>query len=303
MKKKAVVAGHICIDITPVFTDQTKKGGELGDILKPGKLIHMSAPDVHTGGAVANTGLGMKMLGADVRLMGKIGNDAFGGMIKDILKQYDACEDLIVEDGAITSYSVVIAAPGIDRVFLHCPGANDTFDGTEIPDSVLSDVTLFHFGYPTLMKKMYEDNGRYLAEMLQRMKEKGIATSLDMAAVDAASDAGAVNWDIILKRVLPFVDFFVPSFEELCFMLDRPKYGEMLERAGSGDITELLKEDDIRPLAIRCLELGARSVLIKCGAPGLYFMASENMDETGNRLELNPDEWNGFTGFEKSFKI
>ncbi|MBR4760984.1 MAG: carbohydrate kinase family protein [Lachnospiraceae bacterium] len=304
MKKKAVVAGHICIDITPVFTDQTVKAEELGDILKPGKLIQMSAPDVHTGGAVANTGLGMKKLGADVRLIGKVGNDAFGGMIRDILSRHDACGDLIVEDGAITSYSVVIAAPGIDRVFLHCPGANDTFDGAQIPESALNDVALFHFGYPTLMKKMYEENGRNLVDMLRRMKEKGIATSLDMAAVDAASDAGMTDWTEILKRVLPFVDFFVPSFEELCFMLDRPLYDGLLERAGNGDITGLLKEDeDIRPLAQKCLDLGAKSVLIKCGAPGLFFMTSEKMDEVGSRLELKAEEWNGFCKFEKSYKI
>lgn len=44
-----------------------------------------------------------------------------------------AGDDLIIEDGEITSYSVVVAGPGIDRIFLHCPGANDTFDGSGIP--------------------------------------------------------------------------------------------------------------------------------------------------------------------------
>ena len=87
MGKKAIVAGHICIDITPVFPKNTHSVKDLGEIFKPGKLIHMSSADVHTGGAVANTGLGMKILGADVRLMGKIGDDAFGGMIQNILKK------------------------------------------------------------------------------------------------------------------------------------------------------------------------------------------------------------------------
>ena len=32
----------------------------------------------------------MKILGADVTLMGKIGKDAFGAMVKNILKGYDA---------------------------------------------------------------------------------------------------------------------------------------------------------------------------------------------------------------------
>ena len=71
MKKKVIAAGHICLDITPVF-DQGKKAANIGDLLKPGQLIHMQEADVHTGGSVANTGLAMKILGADVSLMGKI---------------------------------------------------------------------------------------------------------------------------------------------------------------------------------------------------------------------------------------
>jgi sugar/nucleoside kinase (ribokinase family) len=87
-------------------------------------------------------------------------------------------------------------------------------------------------------------------------------------------------------------------------MLDRPGYEELLARSGSGDMTEILSiENDIEPLARRCLDMGAKSVLLKCGAPGLFFMASENMADTGNRLGLCANDWNGFCRFEKSFKI
>ena len=304
MKKKAIVAGHICIDITPVFPQNTRKVTDLTQILKPGKLIHMAAPNVHTGGAVANTGLAMKNLGADVRLMGKVGNDAFGGMVREILQKYNAGDNLIIEEGEITSYSVVVAPPGVDRIFLHCPGANDTFDGSEIPDSALDDAALFHFGYPTIMKQMYENKGVKLISLLSRMKSHDIATSLDMAAIDPDSDAGAADWEEILAGALPFVDFFVPSFEELCFMLDRSKYESLLDKAGSGDMTKVLSiEDDIEPLAQRCLDMGAGSVLLKCGTMGLYFRASANMAGTGSRLSLIEEQWNGFCRFEKSYKI
>lgn len=39
MKKKVIAAGHICIDITPVFPDE--KVEKLGDILSPGKLLNV----------------------------------------------------------------------------------------------------------------------------------------------------------------------------------------------------------------------------------------------------------------------
>ena len=304
MKKKAIVSGHICIDITPVFPEGTKRAGEIGELLKPGRLIRMNAPDVHTGGAVANTGIGMKIMGADVRLIGKIGNDEFGVMVRNILEQYGAGGDLIAEDGETTSYSIVIAVPGIDRIFLHCPGANDTFDGSEVTEEDLSDAALFHFGYPPLMKKMYEDHGKHLAALFRRAKAKGIATSLDLAAVDASSAAGRADWTEILSKTLPFVDFFVPSFEELCFMLDRPRYEKLLEQAGNRDMTEILDVDrDIRPLAERCLAMGTKAVLVKAGAPGLFLKTSGRMNETGSRLGLDAEMWNNFCTFEKSFRI
>ena len=142
---------------------------------------------MHTGGSVANTGLAMKILGADVTLVGKIGNDAFGDMILNILRQYDAAEGMLRSDSFSTSYSVVIAVPGIDRLFLHNPGANNAFRADDIPDGVLKDAVLFHFGYPPIMKAMYEYDGAELVKLMKRVKAAGAATSLDMAAVDAAS--------------------------------------------------------------------------------------------------------------------
>ncbi|MDE7285284.1 MAG: carbohydrate kinase family protein, partial [Lachnospiraceae bacterium] len=93
MGKKVIVAGHICLDITPVFP--ARKVEAIGEILTPGRLLRMGGVDVHTGGAVANTGLAMKFLGADVALMGKVGKDAFGDMVCDILEKHGAGERMI----------------------------------------------------------------------------------------------------------------------------------------------------------------------------------------------------------------
>ena len=132
MKKKVIVAGHICLDITPLFPSE--KIEKVADIMLPGKLIEMGGVDVHTGGAVANTGLAMKILGADVSLMGKVGNDAFGEMVLSILDKYDAKTGMLVAENESTSYSVVLAMPGIDRIFLHHPGANHTFCVADISE-------------------------------------------------------------------------------------------------------------------------------------------------------------------------
>ena len=89
-RSKVIVAGHACIDITPVFPEkQIKKDTReqngyansanlLSRVLIPGKLVQMKGVDINPGGAVSNTGLAMKLLGEDVALAAKIGDDSFG---------------------------------------------------------------------------------------------------------------------------------------------------------------------------------------------------------------------------------
>lgn len=303
IRGKVIVAGHICVDITPVFPGNY--GIEnVGQILQLGGLLHMNGVDVHTGGSVANTGLAMKILGNDVSLIGKIGEDAFGKIVLDMLGKYQAEKDMIVSAQSSTSYSVVLAIPGIDRIFLHDPGANDTFGAEELDWQMVAKAELFHFGYPPLMRNMYQNDGRELAAMLQRVKELGTAVSLDMAAVDPASEAGKARWKEILKAVLPYVDFFVPSAEELCAMLDRQLYQEWSRKAAGRDTTEILSMEDLHYLSTEALEYGAKAVLIKCGSLGMYFRTAkaERMKELCTDLNLKPEEWAMKEGFEKSFK-
>lgn len=302
MSKKVIVAGHICIDITPVFPN--KRTTNISEVLQPGKLIEMGKAEVSTGGAVANTGLGMKILGADVTLMGKVGCDEFGNMICDILNKYDAAKGMIFSDKVSTSYSVVLAVPGIDRIFLHNPGANNQFRAEDISEEALKEATLFHFGYPTLMKSMYENNGAELIALFKRVKAMGCATSLDLSAVDPDTEAGRADWEKILEAVMPYVDFFVPSVEELCFMLDKERFKEWQIRACGRDITEVLAPDtDIKPLADRCMSLGAKVLLLKCGRPGMYFKSADVKKLKGIEtiIKLNIDDWADREIFEKSY--
>ena len=298
---KVISAGHICLDVTPVFPDR-KGYGQIGDLLVPGKLIRTEAASVHTGGSVANTGLALKLLGNDVTLLGKIGSDALGGMVRNILAGYGA-GGLITDPDSSTSYSVVLAVPGLDRIFLHNPGANDTFSSADIPESALENAVLFHFGYPPLMKRMYEHRGAELADMFRRVKAHGTATSLDLAAVDPDSEAGKEDWKVILANVLPDVDFFEPSFEELCYMLNRPRYDALA--AKGGDMTMLpgiLR--DAEALADACLEMGCGAVLVKCGLSGMVYRTGsmERIRAVGKRLKADPGIWAERSGVQSCYR-
>lgn len=238
-----------------------------------------------TGGAVSNTGLALHRLGVPTRLMGKIGDDLFGREVMNIFGGIAPAltESMIVIPGEQTSYSVVIEPPGVDRLFLHCPGANDTFTADDLDTKRLNGAQLLHFGYPPIMREMYLDAGVGLAGMLGQVKQAGLATSLDMCTVDPDSEAGQVDWIELLKRVLPAVDFFVPSIDEITYMVDRrpPQPGATPDLA------------TLRRVSGKLLDWGAAIVALKLGDHGLYLRTTsdiDRLDATGGDL-LDRDAW------------
>ena len=287
-KPKVVVAGHICIDITPMFPEAAGSAAGIPapkTILVPGTLTRVDGVDIHAGGVVANTGLAMMLFGMDVSLMGKIGKDAFGSMIFDLLRErattygnpHDIADGMIVSDKTTTSYTIVIAPPERDRLFLHDPGANDNFRLADLDFETVRSSRLFHFGYPTLMTSMFRENGRELIEMFRAVDTEGVMTSLDLAAVDEQTEAARADWKTILQNLLPYVDFFMPSYEELARMLDRESLERLRARSRGGDITEALSiEEDVALLAERMINMGAKVVLIKCGAKGFYYRTADD---------------------------
>ena len=146
----ALVAGHICLDIHP---DLGGLGREpFAETFLPGRLVDAGPVTFSPGGPVANTGLALHRLGISTRLAGKIGQDLFGQALLQIIEKHgaDLASSIRVDPTANTSYTVLINYPGVDRIFLHCPGANDTFNAQDVPDETFHQTRLFHFGYANI---------------------------------------------------------------------------------------------------------------------------------------------------------
>lgn len=290
-----VVAGHVCLDIIPRFGAGP---AALAELLAPGKLVNVGPATLSTGGAVANTGLALHRLGLPTRLAGKVGDDAFGRAILDIFRAAGPhlAAGMHVDPAAATSYTVVINPPGMDRLFLHCPGANDTYEAADLDPAVLAGAAICHFGYPPLMKRMYEDDGSELAALLATVRRAGVTTSLDMALPDPASEAGRADWTTILRRALPQVDLFVPSLEELVFMLDPAAAAAVRSAAAAGIPLGGLQPRDVTSLAQRAIDLGAAVVLIKLGTEGACLTVTRDarrLRDTGAARPADPAAWLG----------
>lgn len=270
MQKKlsAVVAGHICIDIIPQIRGTAD---EFSAGFKPGRLIEVGPPVLSTGGAASNTGQALHRLGIDVRIMGKVADDFLGALLRQILTANgpDLAAGMIVAQGIHTSYTVVISPPGVDRTFLHYPGANDTFTANDVRYDTVSQAPLFHFGYPPIMGRMYANEGAELEEMYRRAKATGVTTSMDMASPDPNSPAGRANWTRIIRRTMPFVDVFMPSVEELLFMLRRDLHDRLLEETG-GALLRAVTPALLYDVSDELLGLGAKVIGLKLGNRGFY---------------------------------
>lgn len=281
----ALVAGHICLDVIPAIP--------AGYALKPGSLIHVGPATVSTGGVVANTGLALHRLGVSVKLLARVGDDLFGDAIRRLIRRHGADDSAFVTDTAgPTSYTVVINPPGIDRCFLHCPGVNDHFDVQAIGDEVMRGLRLVHFGYPPLMRRIHTDGGRALGQWFARAKQLGLTTSLDMSAPDPNAESGRVDWRAFLQCVLPQVDLFAPSLDEIATMMGCTVDPEDL--------------DAVTKLAQRVLALGPGMVCLKLGEYGLWAAASSSAQRLANFGAAAPSDltaWRGRACWAPCFQV
>jgi sugar/nucleoside kinase (ribokinase family) len=302
---EAVVAGHICLDIHPDLSGSGREPFE--DIFLPGRLVAAGPVTCSTGGAVSNTGLALNRLGIAARLAGKIGDDLFGQAICQIVEARGSglADGMIVDASASTSYSIIINYPGVDRIFLHYPGANDTFQAGDVPYALLEQARLFHFGYPPIMRSIYIDRGAQLKEIFLRARHTGVTTSLDMAFPDPSSEAGQADWRVILEGTLPQVDIFLPSVEETLFMLHGDTYRKMSHSASGSDLLTLVTPQMLSDLGRELIAMGVKIVGLKLGARGMYLRtASRNViDWIGRARPSNLDAWAGVELWAPCFNV
>jgi sugar/nucleoside kinase (ribokinase family) len=300
----AVVAGHLCLDVLPEILTRTPD--EFRASFGPARLMFVGPVAFFTGGTVSNTGIALHKLGIPVRLMGKIGDDMFGRVVTQVIASFDGelAGGLIVDPDVSTSYTFIINPPGIDRFFLHCPGTNDTFGADDVRYDVVAGARLFHFGYPSIMRQMYADDGAQTVDLFRRARATGVTTSLDMAYPDPNSPAGRVDWPAILPKLLPHVDVFLPSIEEILAMLRRDTLAALRGRSGD-DILPLVTPELLSDVSQELLDLGVKVVALKLGYRGLYVRTAGRsaIEAMGRARPSDPAGWADQEVWTGCFKV
>ena len=304
MEKKidAAVAGHICLDIIPII--EHNMAHDIKSVFVPGRLINLNGVEMSGGGAVANTGGAMSKLGLNVLPMASTGDDEFGHILVETVKKQSGIE-IAPQKGKRTSYSVILAVGGNDRIILHDPAGNESFCECDIDFGLVKDSKLFHLGYPPLLKRMYEGGGSELISIFKRAKKAGAATSLDMSLPDTDSESGRVEWSGILKSALPDVDIFLPSVEEAFFIFDREEYTRIKNLSQGDDFTKHIDLGKVKDLGKKLIQMGCAIVVIKCGAKGLYVKTAETarLKKVGGGDFYSISDWANAELFEEAYKV
>ncbi len=288
----AVAAGHICLDITPIFpaSERTK----ISEYFCPGNQVFVDQSEISLGGPVPNTGMAMKIFGLNLAVMASVGDDMIGELIMDLVRQQGVgAEGIHLSSGQPSSYSVVLAPPGIDRMFLHCTGTNDTFRAADVDFSQVAQARLFHLGYPPLLKSLYENEGKELAEIFAKAKAANVTTSLDMAMPDANAPAGLAPWPVIFAQTLPNVDIFMPSVEEIFLMLERERYLALRAAHPETDLVEVIDTADFIRLGDKALAMGCGIAVIKGARRGYYIRTAgkQRLAQFGADAQCDLEQW------------
>jgi sugar/nucleoside kinase (ribokinase family) len=271
---KIAVMGYLCLDLFPDLS------GSDGLEFVPGMLKEIGSCAALPGGVVGNTGVALHRLGIPVKLAGRVGNDVFGHSIRDYFRRLSPAymEHITVDDNGHTGYCIVLSPRGSDRMFLAYRGINDTLAMADAGNGFLDDSMLLHFGYPPLCMGFAVDHGRELRNLFTYAHDNDVITSLDMSLPAAGTFSYELDWMEFMRNVLPATDIFLPSIDELRFMLKPQQGGRHLET--------------LRTMAEQLLGLGAAVVAIKLGSDGLYvrttgdFRRLQRLAETGIDLAV-----------------
>jgi sugar/nucleoside kinase (ribokinase family) len=194
-----------CVVVGSCVVDVLARPVPLSAPIGGGRLIESDPLGLTTGGIVSNSGITLARLGMRVAAFSYVGNDP---RADDIRKRYAAegvdTSALVTHPTGATSTTAVLVDPSGERTFVHCVGAPRLLDR----EAMLGQLPLFArsrtmlIGYYPLMTRLQPD----LPEVFAAIRKAGCLTALD-----AAADGGTMD---PLARILPHVDFYLPSESE-----------------------------------------------------------------------------------------
>lgn len=232
-----VTVGEVLIDLTQTGVDE--------------RMIPQFA--ANPGGAPANLAVAAAKLGAKTAFIGKVGDDAFGRYLTEVLRENGVDVSGIAVDGAHPTTMAVVSVDDSgerDFSFYRSPGADVMLSEEDIPEGLLSSAKMVHFGSVSLTS---DPSRTATISAVRRAKEYGAVITYD-------PNYRANLWPDVqtaveqMKAPLEMVDILKVSDEELSIL------------CGTDDL-----EDGTAQLA----DYGIGLVFVTLGAEGVFYRFGE----------------------------
>jgi sugar/nucleoside kinase (ribokinase family) len=211
------------------LTDIIGRPVDLKNLPKRGALKLIDSITLTTGGNVSNVGIDLARLGFSVGAITRVGNDSLGRIVTQHYRTFGIdTEGVIIDARAQTSATMVSVDKTGERTFLHTRGCMKHFRAADVLSRLplLQKARILAVGYLGLLPETEKEFER----LFRTLKHK---TSLKILLDSAASPRVTPR---ALRGFLPYVDFFIPSYEEAVLITGRKTpetIVEFLRRAGA----------------------------------------------------------------------
>jgi sugar/nucleoside kinase (ribokinase family) len=221
----------------------------LNSNIEPGSLRMIDEIKLFTGGLGCNLSIDLAKLNNKVGVIGRVGDDNWKDLFFSALEKVGIDYSNVKIDTENHSAATMVCVDGSgERTFFHVGGAHMAVNAEDLLSKIdyIKKTKFFALGYYGCMPSLEPD----LPFVLREIKTKTDAKVL-------LETAGFVKPTLDdLSRSLPFLDFWLPSYEE----------GKIL--TGESDLNKIVK---------KFREAGAGKIVgIKLGADGCFLTDHEN---------------------------
>jgi ribokinase len=205
----------------------------------PGETILAESLGIFFGGKGANQAITAKSLGGNVQFITKVGNDHYGKAYRHHLIKSGLNRKLILEDKKLPTGTAVIelTTKGENRIIAFL-GANGSLSVNDLKR----------------MERHWSGVGVFVTQLEIPLEtvERGLRTAKDQGALTLLNPSPPIP---LASHILSTVDFIVPNEVEAQLLTGIKWKGDR----------------EIRKMANRLLDMGAKNVIITLGPKGLFF--------------------------------
>lgn len=222
------------------------------------------------GGAPANVAVAVSRLGGQAAFVGKVGRDAFGRFLVNVLEQEKVdTRGMVLTEEAKTGLAFVSLDENGDRDFLFYrdPSADMLLRDSDIDDRLLQQGLVFHFGSLT---QIHPESRQATIAAAKKAREFGKIVSLDvnLRLPLWPSPEEAISQ---IRQSIPLCDILKVSEEEM----------EWLTGTDNAEVGSLA-----------LLEKGPKLVLVTLGAQGTFYR-TESMSGRVASFRVEPVDTTG----------